>query len=565
MKKLIIQISCLAILSSCAGMFDSKTYLQTRENFYTAYKNGNYQLALNELDKIKYLRAKYNKQLYLLEKGRLLQLIGENEKSAKLLNEADELAEGWTNLKLRPASGIMGISDLKSLKNTQFGFSQITFEPRFLKYNSEHYERMMINYTKAISYINMSKKDETLVEAKRLLLLSQQLGDLKVIESNNNTYVKDPFPELFAGMIFEWNSDYSNAFVSYENAYKCYSENGTEKVYGIKTPEQLQIDLLRLAYKLGYNDKLEYYQNLFGKKYEQKNNSSELILFIEDGTIPSRSEETKYFIFDTISKSSIDNTVNGSGNKLFLPTYQNHYQERYISVNTNNTSLRPTTIRNNNHVVMITLNSRVEKERTNLIASFDNTLKTNYQRMLAARKEQEMARARAYQTAQITTQPKPMPSAKSKTENSVINKPKVYDNNPSNKQQISDSYFSKQPSNSKAIQDKQNKQSTSVLEQKSETKTTMNADNKMTNQKNFGSNFSTSTSNNSYNNYSKPITNPHVDVRNWLSISAQVSYMRIPLQNEIDNNIIIKVAGKEINLNIKGTQGLQFKQVRIEN
>ena len=552
-------------MSSCAGMFDSKTYLQTRENFYTAYKNGNYQLALNELDKIKYLRAKYNKQLYLLEKGRLLQLIGENEKSAKLLNEADELAEGWTNLKLRPASGIMGISDLKSLKNTQFGFSQITFEPRFLKYNSEHYERMMINYTKAISYINMSKKDETLVEAKRLLLLSQQLGDLKVIESNNNTYVKDPFPELFAGMIFEWNSDYSNAFVSYENAYKCYSENGTEKVYGIKTPEQLQIDLLRLAYKLGYNDKLEYYQNLFGKKYEQKNNSSELILFIEDGTIPSRSEETKYFIFDTISKSSIDNTVNGSGNKLFLPTYQNHYQERYISVNINNTSLRPTTIRNNNHVVMITLNSRVEKERTNLIASFDNTLKTNYQRMLAARKEQEMARARAYQTAQITTRPKPMPSAKSKTENSVINKPKVYDNNPSNKQQISDSYFSKQPSNSKAIQDKQNKQSTSVLEQKSETKTTMNADNKMTNQKNFGSNFSTSTSNNSYNNYSKPITNPHVDVRNWLSISAQVSYMRIPLQNEIDNNIIIKVAGKEINLNIKGTRGLQFKQVRIEN
>ena len=562
MKKLIIQISCLAILSSCSGMFDSKTYLQTRENFYTAYKNGNYQLALNELDKIKYLRAKYNKQLYLLEKGRLLQLIGENEKSAKLLNEADELAEGWTNLKLRPASGIMGISDLKSLKNTQFGFSQITFEPRFLKYNSEHYERMMINYTKAISYINMRKKDETLVEAKRLLLLSQQLGDLKVIESNNKIYVNDPFPELFAGMIFEWNSDYSNAFVSYENAYKCYSENGTEKVYGIKAPEQLQIDLLRLAYKLGYNDKLEYYQNLFGKKYEQKNNSSELILFIEDGTIPSRSEETKYFIFDTISKSSIDNTVNGSGNKLFLPTYQNHYQQRYISVITNNTFLRPTTIRNNNHVVMTTLNSRVEKERTNLIASFDNTLKTNYQKMLAARKEQEMARARAYQTAQITAQPTPMPSTKSKTENSELNKPKISNNNPTNNQQISDSYFSKQPINSSVIKDNQNKQSASVLQQKFETKTTLKADNNMTNQKKFGNNFSTSTSN---NNYSKPITNPHVDVRNWLSISAQVSYMRIPLQNEIDNHIIIKVAGKEINLNIKGTKGLQIKQVRIEN
>jgi hypothetical protein len=173
-----------------------------------------------------------------------------------------------------------------------------------------------------------------------------------------------------------------------------------------------------------------------------------------------------------------------------------------------------------------------------------------------------MVRARAYQTAQITAQPTPMPSTKSKTENSELNKPKISDNNPSNNQQISDSYFSKQPNNSSVIKDNQNKQSASVLQQKFETKTTLKADKNMINQKKFGSNFSTSTSN---NNYSKPITNPHVDVRNWLSISAQVSYMRIPLQNEIDNNIIIKVAGKEINLNIKGTKGLQIKQVRIEN
>ena len=562
MKKLIIQISCFAVLSSCAGMFENKTYLQTRENFYSAYRSGNYQLAITEIEKNKYLKAKYNKQLYLLEKGRLLQLMGENEKAAKLLNDADELAEGWSNLKLKPASGMAGIYSLNSINSDQLDFSQIAYETRFTKYSSEHYERMMINYTKAISYINMGKRDETLVEAKRLLLLSQQLGDLKTVENNYKTYVKDPFPELFAGLIFEWVGDYSNAFVSYENAYKCYTDNGTERVYGINMPLQLQNDLLRLSYKLGYNDKLEYYQNLFVKKYEQKSYPSELILFIEDGTIPSRTEDTKYFIFDTLTKSSIDNTINGTGNKLFLPSYQNHYQERYISVSANNNFSVPSTIRNNNYVVMSTLNSRVERERVNLITSLDNTLKRNYQKMLELRKEQEIAQTKALQDAQkpILSNPIPKPQ-EPKKENSLPNKPKTYNSNQINKQQVVDYQSNKQATNKNVIQDNQNIQKPQSKSQ--------NIENYGTSQVNYNTNNqSSSFMNNSYsnyNNYLKPITSPHVDVRNWLSISAKVSYVRIPLQNEVNNNIIIKVAGNEINLNIKGTQGLQFKQVRIEN
>jgi hypothetical protein len=87
-----------------------------------------------------------------------------------------------------------------------------------------------------------------------------------------------------------------------------------------KHTPQIQYDLLRLSSKLGYNDKLEYYQNLFGIKYTPSDNASELILFIEDGTIPSRDEDVKYFTFDTISKSIIDNTLNGMGNNYsFLP------------------------------------------------------------------------------------------------------------------------------------------------------------------------------------------------------------------------------------------------------
>jgi hypothetical protein len=562
MKKLIIQMTCMVLLSSCGGMFNSKSYLQTRVNFYSAYRSGNYSSALDELDKIKYIRAKGNKQLYLLEKGRLLQLMGENEKAAQTLNDADELAEGWSNIRPNSSVGVTNFSNVNSFNNTQFGFSQIAFEPSSLKYRSEHYERMMINYTKAICFINMGKKDETLVEAKRLLLLSQQLGDLKSKEYNYTNYVKDPFPELFAGLTFEWLGDYSNAFVSYENAYKCYKENGIEKVYGIKTPEQLQIDLLRLSHKLGYNDKLEYYQNLFAKKYEQKSNSSELILFIEDGTIPVKNEDVKYFIFDTISKSSIDNTLNGYGNKLFLPTYQNHYQERYISIIANNSFLRPTTIRNNNHVVMTTLNARVERERTNLIALFDNTLKRNYQKMLELRKEQEIAQAKAFQAAQHKGSSVPISAPQEpKKENPALNSPRVNNNNQINKQQVVGDYQNKQAINKNVIQDNQNIQKPQNRYQNIENNTT-NTHNNLNN-KNTTSIYSTNYNN--YNNYINPIISPHVDVRNWLSISAKVSYIRIPLIKNMENKITVNVAGKDIIFSLKGTEELQFKQVRFEN
>jgi hypothetical protein len=565
MKKLIIQMTCIILLSSCGGMFSNKSYLQTRVNFYSAYRSGNYSLALNELDKIKYIRAKGNKQLYLLEKGRLLQLMGENEKAAKILNDADELAEGWSNIRPNSSVGVTNFSNLNSINNTQFGFSQIAFEPSSLKYRSEHYERMMINYTKAVCFINMGKKDETLVEAKRLLLLSQQLGDLKSKEFNYPNYVKDPFPELFAGLTFEWVGDYSNAFVSYENAYKNYIDNGTEVVYGIKTPRQLHEDLLRLSYKLGYNDKLEYYQKLFSKKYFPNNYSSELILFIEDGSIPSKNEDVKYFIFDTIHKKCFDNTLNGTGNKLYLPSYQNYYQDRYISVKANNTFLTPTTIRNNNYVVMTTLNARLERERTNLIASFDNTLKMNYKKMLELRKEQEIAQVKAFEAAQqkVSSVPTSIPQA-TKKENPVPNRPNLYNKNQTNKAQVLEYPQNRQNIDQTVIQENQSTQKNQSRNQNYDNNNGVKFKNNSNNQFNFSNSLSIH-SNNYYNNYLKTIESCHVDVRNWLSISAKVSYIRIPLMKNMENKITINVAGKDIIMSVIGTDGLQFKQLRFDN
>ncbi|MCX6186868.1 MAG: hypothetical protein NTU43_07720 [Bacteroidetes bacterium] len=373
MKKVLL----IAIILACLVACDTRTYFETNVKSYSALVKGDYKTSLNEIENNKYLKAAYNKQLYLMEKGRLLQIIGDNEQAAKLLNEADELSDSWSNAKVRTANGFINISH-KTPNNYFSGQntietnlpSQLFTSSRKKTYRSEHYERMMLNYTKAISYINMSKRDEALVEGKRLLLFSEQLDVLKQVETNYIEYVSDPFPQLFAGILYEWDGDYSNAFISFENAYNIYLKKGVMNVYGLAIPQQLKIDILALAYKLGFNDKLEYYQNLFGVKYTAPTNHSELLLFIEDGYIASRNEEVKYYLFDTIRGYAIDNTDRGFGGRLYLPSYLNHYTERNISITANKQAMGFTTIRNNQYVVMNTLYSRVQKERANMITTY---------------------------------------------------------------------------------------------------------------------------------------------------------------------------------------------------
>ena len=130
--------------------------------------------------------------------------------------------------------------------------------------------------------------------------------------------------------------------------------------------------------------------------------------------------------------------------------------------------------------------------------------------------------------------------------------------------QVVESYQNQQAINNKVIQDNQNIQKPQNRSQNTEN------NNKNTIDKNFSStnSYPTSQFNNNYNKYNNflhPISSSHVDVRNWLSISAKVSYIRIPLEKDIDNIIKVNIGGKEINITVKSNEGLQFKQVRFEN
>ena len=78
-----LAIAAVLLLPSCA------TYNQRLGNYYAEMVNGDYQSASLSLEKNKLLKAKRNRLLFLLEKGKLAHMMKLYDSSNYYLNEAD--------------------------------------------------------------------------------------------------------------------------------------------------------------------------------------------------------------------------------------------------------------------------------------------------------------------------------------------------------------------------------------------------------------------------------------------------------------------------------------------
>lgn len=214
--------------------------------------NYNPDSALYHLTKNSYLNKHANLQLLCIERGRILYLSSKYKEAIYWLNKADELSDTWKEIKVRTTNGsILYINSNRSatdtILNTGLGrttsFYTTNFnlfkQPNQLKYRSEHYERMIIHYLKAICFMCLNDRDGAIVEAKRLLLLSHQLDDLKHGDIETKTYYPNPFPHYFAGLIFEWANELDDAKVAYEKARFISTLKGSNTVYGISTIHEI--------------------------------------------------------------------------------------------------------------------------------------------------------------------------------------------------------------------------------------------------------------------------------------------------------------------------------------
>lgn len=127
-------------------------------------------------------------------------------------------------------------------------------------YKGEDFEKVTIHYYKALNYFHLGMPDEALVEAKRINIKLYELNE-KYVE-NKNKYSEDAFSQILQGILYESTGDINNAFIAYRNAEKIYSNNNGY-FFGVPMPEQLKQDLLRTSKLMGFKEEHEAYRKQF--------------------------------------------------------------------------------------------------------------------------------------------------------------------------------------------------------------------------------------------------------------------------------------------------------------
>ena len=471
-------------------IFGCSSYNKSMTSYYANIKTHNYDKALHSLEKNKVIKKDRNALLYNMEMGKLYFLKNDAAKSNLYLNRADNIAE----------------SQNKSLKDIALGN---LLNPMQQAYKGEDFEQFMLHYYKAVNYAALGQTEDAVVEARRITLAANAQNDK--FTNKENRYSKDAFALNLQGMIYEMAGDVNNAFIAYRNAADIYLR-ADNNYYGVKMPQQLQLDLLRTATAMGFTGEGQRYEKLFNASYvENAPAKNELILFIEEGAAPVK-EEKNFLLtaganginsFNYIDADGLNANFNFNASayginenrlsslrtfRVAMPTYRVQYQQQAgVTVNANGVNYTPQLAQNLNSIAVNVLKERFVTEMANALA-----------RQLTKKLMEKGTQA----VAQSMTK---------KKENTT-----------------SDS-----SATAKEKQKKENEQRAAMAGEVAGL--VMNVFNTVTEK---------------------------ADTRNWQSLPAFVSYVRVPLQ-EGENTITVNYNGNPITLQVNGNGGLQMKSIVV--
>jgi len=450
----------------------------------------------------------YDKALHSIEKNKLIkkdrnELLYNMEmgKLYFLKNDAEK-----SNLYLNRADGIVE-NNSKSFKDIALAN---LLNPMQQAYRGEDFEQFMLHYYKVLNYAALGKIDDAVVEARRITLSANTQNDK--FANKENRYSKDAFALNLQGMIYEMAGDVNNAFIAYRNAADVYLK-ASNNYYGVKMPQQLQQDLLRTAKTMGFIGEEQRYEKLFNAGYvDKKTAKNELILFIEEGAAPVKEE--KNFIL-TASANGINsfNYVDANGLNSNFNFNANAYginEDKLTLLRAFRLAL-PIYKLQYPQQAGITVNTNGFQYIPQLAQNLNN-IAVN---VLKERFVTEMANALARQLTKKLIEKGTQALAESVAKKNTL------------KQTLDSSQTTKEK------QKKENQQKAEMVGEMA----------------GFVMNI--------FNTVSEK-----ADTRNWQSLPAFVSYVRLPLQPG-ENTISVNYNGNPISFKVMGADGLQMKAVVI--
>jgi len=262
-SKVFIFIFLLSFFNSCA------TYYQKQSAFNQDFAAGNIEAALRFLEKNKEAAEKKDRLLYFLDRGVVEQMLGNYQQSNYYFEQAYIFSQDYR----------------KSFSQDLIG---MTANPMMMTYKGEDYEIVLLHFYKAINFLQLNDLEAALVEVRRINIRLNELNDQ--YENRKNRYKKDAFAHTLMGLIYEAKGNYNDAFIAYRNALETYRGIYGEE-FGLKTPEQLKKDILKMAAYNNFTSDLNRYEEEFQMKYQKEEDvRGQLVYFWLNGLGPVKSE-----------------------------------------------------------------------------------------------------------------------------------------------------------------------------------------------------------------------------------------------------------------------------------
>jgi hypothetical protein len=285
---LLLFLLATGLLGGCA------TYSAKLQNLRPEVAAGDFDAALQTVEDES---GKKDRTLYHLERGLIFHYSDRYAESNVEFAEAERLAD-----ELYTKSISEGALSLISNDNA------ISYRPR-------PFELAMVPYYKGLNYIFLGDRNAAQVEARRASVQMAKFVDatLDGLRDEDRSALdqirNNPFLLYFSGMLYDWDGEINDAFISYRNAAVAYQQN--HDLLQVDIPPSLGPDLVRLAGRLGFRDELDYlYQTcpdvfqygddpasglpLTREDYEQaagwRRGNGEVVFLLETGFVPMKSQ-----------------------------------------------------------------------------------------------------------------------------------------------------------------------------------------------------------------------------------------------------------------------------------
>lgn len=284
------------ILSGCASSRIFKGYTFEAQSYRNSIMRDEEQSALGVLDK---KIGGADRQLYLMEAGRVATLAGEVDRSEDYFASLIELLVQQDEGALISASRT-GAQTLSLLSNDNT-----------IPYRAAAYERILVHHHQAINYLllgdlsaagveirraNALQKDELERYEKAVIKAQKEASEnhIETATNDQNDYfakldrvggkVKNSFQNAYtlylSGLIYEALGQANDAYIDYKKALQIFPDN-----------RYLQQDVLRLGFRLGMSEDYRHYAALYGKAAPPAaRDEGSVVIFYEQGFVPEKHE-----------------------------------------------------------------------------------------------------------------------------------------------------------------------------------------------------------------------------------------------------------------------------------